>query len=365
MDAVIHVGMHKAASTYLQSLLKANKSTLSGSGVLTLTRRGHANLKAIKNKPQPIRSAQAMLTQYVTEFETDKGSPGYGHALVSDEALEFLLSDGFNFSLMEYKLRKMFDRVCYFVIVRDQVGFQASMVQQRVKTFRIYDNQLPAVRTGKPVVIHPLNYLHRFRALLNSDRKTIFTPMHELIKDTGPVVLDRLIQEEFGVNPLSLEDAPVSNSGIGTRGVAFSSFFRYCMLRSLNRKTLPNRLGQRMKKVFLQHCRENSWDKDRYFPFDEDYVARLDNRLARVNADFAEKAWGKTWADVFPVQSHRVSVFDWTTISNEQYAQLQSVFSQFMEAFRSESAKLNLEVRESQFDSSLANYLTDIRGIVT
>ena len=34
MKAVIHVGMHKAASSYLQSLLKTNSLSLTESGIL-------------------------------------------------------------------------------------------------------------------------------------------------------------------------------------------------------------------------------------------------------------------------------------------------------------------------------------------
>ena len=362
MDAIIHVGMHKAASTYLQKLFKSNRPLLSESGLLALTRHGHAERKARSNRLQPKRGAQAMLSRYLNEFEIEPPID-YGSALLSDEALEFLLSDPINFILMERKLRRMFDRFSYFVVVREQVGFQASMVQQWVKTFRIYDNQLPAVRTGKPRMFHPLNYLHRFRGLLNSNCRAIYMPMHELIEQGGAVVVQRLVETELGVAAPELVEAPASNSGIGSRGVAFSSFFRYCMLQSLQRSKLPVGITQAMKKCFLSHCRQHGWNQDRYFPFDADYVERLDHRLAGVNAKFARQAWNKSWQEVFPVQTHEQRVFDWQSLSEAQGKQLESVFADFMPVFYREAEKSAIAAREVRFEAALQGYLADVRRI--
>ena len=363
MDAVIHVGMHKAASTYIQSLLKENREALADAGVLAWTRHGHANLKATRNGPQPIRGAHTMLTRYVAEFETGKMSLDYDYAVMSDEALEFLLSDKLNFYLMERKLKSMFDRFSYLVIVRNPISMQATMVQQRVKTFRVYDTELPAVITGKPLFMHPLNYLHRFRQLLKSDRKTTFVPMHELIAETGPVMLDRLVRQELGVALITFRDAAVKNSSIGSTGVAFSSFFRFCMLQSLQRKNIPSYLAQKVKNEFMKHCKSHGWDSERFFPFDENYVARLERRLAKTKAAFARRAWNKSWEEVFPAENHRLSVFDWASMDDTRFAQLESVFAQCMDVFRSQSANHGPGGGKLQFEPLLAAYLRQIRGI--
>lgn len=357
---LVHFGMHKAGSTYLQQITRHGVWRLKRAGICPVIRKGH--IKLMKSGVSRGEREATVWADYLNEIDKQLATGKWTNFFLTDEEIEWKLSEE---RFLEYhnSLQERFDEVHYLGILRDPISYLASNLQQGVKTYKYYEmkfwNRLHLWLENEDYI--ELNFQARFRYLLDSGVNYRFVPLPELIGKGGPTLLAEQFKRVFDIDVEELKDVKAANTNLGKKGVAFASFFRFAMLRSIGQGRLANVLRLNMRQPFIKLSDRYGWSKGKYFPLDESHCEKIKAAFGDANNRFSQAVFGRDMDEVFDEKPCEKSVYRWADLDRRERKDLEAAFGEFMEAFYRLCQEQGIEYSRVSFMPMLRQY-RDLRS---
>ena len=301
MRLILHIGMHKTASTTIQKRLKANKQTLEEFGYRYVSKKRKGLLKAVQeNNFKPWR-------ELIREAETQGMTP-----IVSHEAFSHVLcrprSSKKPDCIGDWLLKKLSQtgvNVTVIGFVRDQPSYLNSHYTQHVKRFatdqslEAYASKAMRTTIGKsscdPEQL--FGWLQDHPAV-----HAVFFPYGRSI--TPPPALKDGPKEPFAqlihclCIPESVHFQPVANLNTQPGDLAIRTALE--LSQELKREGIQ--LGKKAKRARTLICREaerRNWMETPFQGLDPGLNQRIRTHFAAANNRFALRVWGRPWDQIF------------------------------------------------------------------
>ena len=301
MRLILHIGMHKTASTTIQKRLKANKQTLEEFGYRYVSKKRKGLLKAVQeNNFKPWR-------ELIREAETQGMTP-----IVSHEAFSHVLcrprSSKKPDCIGDWLLKKLSQtgvNVTVIGFVRDQPSYLNSHYTQHVKRFatdqslEAYASKAMQTTIGKsscdPEQL--FGWLQDHPAV-----HAVFFPYGRSI--TPPPALKDGPKGPFAqlihclCIPESVHFQPVANLNTQPGDLAIRTALE--LSQELKREGIQ--LGKKAKRARTLICREaerRNWMETPFQGLDPELNQRIRSHFAATNNRFALRVWGRPWDQIF------------------------------------------------------------------
>lgn len=308
MNIVLHVGMHKTASTYIQKMLEVNKDLLNAYRIVCPDYSVEGRDVLISSIKKRRFGPWLRLIEKVEVGST---------LLISEERLSNVLSQSqgdkliaINGDWLAKKLKTYCNKIIVIGFVRDQPAFINSQFCQNIKRLnpRVslrFDEYVDDVFTGRHDLIE-CNLLRLFDwSLNNKSVESIFlpfgspfveNPFYQLVRKVAPQVELGFWQE---VQPTNV--AP----GLLTVHLA-SRIIKF--IESIPFNPSKNERLQ-LSRILLKRADKLGWNLSRYNAITKKRYELIRKHYCADNDEFANSVWGiKRWDNVFPCQNkHLVS----------------------------------------------------------
>jgi len=332
MRLILHIGMHKTASTTIQKRLKANKQTLEEFGYRYVSKKRKGLLKAVQeNNFKPWR-------ELIREAETQGMTP-----IVSHEAFSHVLcrprSSKKPDCIGDWLLRKLSQtgvNVAVIGFVRDQPSYLNSDYTQHVKRFatdeslEAYASKAMQTTIGKsscdPEQL--FGWLQDHPAV-----HAVFFPYGRSI--TPPPALKDCPGDPFaqlihclGI-PETVQFKPVANQNSQPGDLAIRASLQ--LRQELKREGV--RLGKRAKRARTLICREaerRNWMETPFQGLDPELNQRIRTHFAAANNRFALRGWGQPWDLIFTPRPATVGRIPRTTEQREIHQAVKQIRRQLV-----------------------------------
>ena len=301
MRLILHIGMHKTASTTIQKRLKANNQRLKEFGYHYVSKNRKALLKAVQEENfQPWR-------KLIRQAQTDGLTP-----IVSHEAFSHILcrlrSGKTNSCIGDWLLKKMNQagvNVTVIGFVRDQPSYLNSHYTQHVKRFvtaqslEAYaaDAMQSSIKRNSCDPEQLFGWLEKHPSV-----HAVFFPYGRSI--TPPQSLGDGPRDPFAQLihclriPETVQFKPVANQNSQPGDLAIRAALQ--LSQELKREGV--RLGKRAKRARTLLCREaerRKWMETPYMGVDSGLNRRIRAHFAAANNRFANRIWGCPWDQIF------------------------------------------------------------------
>ena len=301
MRLILHIGMHKTASTTIQKRLKGNNQRLEEFGFRYAAKERKTLLKAVRKKNfKPWR-------KLIRQAQTEGFTP-----IVSHEAFSHILcrprSAKDSRCLGDWLLKKLNQAgvdVTVIGFVRDQPSYLNSHYTQHVKRFATAQSlEAYAAKAMKPSIGKRTCDPEQLFGWLDKQPSVhaVFFPYGRSI--TPPPSLGDGPKEPFaqvihclGI-PETVQFKPVDNQNSQPGDLAIRTALQ--LSQELKREGV--RLGKRAKRARTLLCREaerRNWMETPYMGVDSRLNRRIRAHFAAANNRFANRIWGCPWDQIF------------------------------------------------------------------
>ncbi|TVS04615.1 MAG: hypothetical protein EA413_08665, partial [Cyanobium sp. PLM2.Bin73] len=294
---VLHVGINKTASTYIQHRLKRNRRFLRRRGLLYPRRRSE-HLQLVKALSQGRMDPWTQLLQQarrqglvpmisaeiLSELLHQRRDPGAATTLLAD-LVAFLASRQMDLHLVAF--------------VRDQPAYLNSRYTQLIKRFYF---ALPFRRfvrramagTGKGAC----DYERLFTEALDHPAvTTTFLPFRSGEADP----CDRLLAAIGVPDPQALPPLQqLANSQPGWKAVWLAQRLARRLRRHHPEAWRDGATKARLRQALERLAVKREWPAEPYQGVDGESLARLEQHYAASNERFARRVWGCSWRELFP-----------------------------------------------------------------
>ena len=301
MRLILHIGMHKTASTTIQKRLKANNQRLKKFGYHYVSKNRKALLKAVQEENfQPWR-------KLIRQAQTHGLTP-----IVSHEAFSHILcrlrSGKANSCIGDWLLKKLNQagvNVTVIGFVRDQPSYLNSHYTQHVKRFvtaqslEAYaaDAMQPSIRRNSCDPEQLFGWLEQ-----HSSVHAVFVPYGRSI--TPPQSLGDGPRDPFEQLihclriPETVQFKPVANQNSQPGDLAIRTALQ--LSQELKREGV--RLGKKAKRARTLLCQEaerRNWMEMPYMGVDPELNQRIRAHFAAANNRFSHRIWECPWDQIF------------------------------------------------------------------
>jgi len=311
MRLILHIGMHKTASTTIQKKLKANNQRLKEYGYKFVAKNRKALLKAVQEKNfkpwrKLIRQAKSEGMTPIVSHEAFshvlcRSRPGKKPTHIGDWLLKKLSKAGVTVTVIGF--------------VRDQPSYLNSHYTQHVKRFATAKSlKSYAAKAMRPSIAKNscdpeqlFGWLERHPFV-----RTVFFPFGRSLS-LPPSLVDQP-KEPFaqlirclGI-PESVHFKPVANMNAQPGDLAIRTALQ--LSKELKREGI--RLGKSAKRARVLICREaeqRNWIGTPYVGLSPKLSERIRSHYAAANNRFALRVWGCPWDQIFtagPVAESRI-----------------------------------------------------------
>ena len=311
MRLILHVGMHKTASTTIQNRLKANNQRLHDFGYCYIARDRKALLKAVEKKNfrpwrELIRQARAQGVTPIVSHEA------FSHVLCRRRSARKPNRVG---DWLLKKLRKAGVDVTVIGFIRDQPSYLNSHYTQHVKRFATAQSlESYAARAMRSSIGKSSCDPEQLFGWLehHPSVQTVFFPYGRSI--TAPPALEGLPQDPFGQLihslgiPTSVRFQPVANRNAQPGDLAIRTALQ--LSQQLNDEGI--RLGKaarRARSLLCSEAERRNWIATPYRGLDPALNQRIRSHFAAANNRFADRVWGCSWDQIFtpePAKESRI-----------------------------------------------------------
>lgn len=299
---ILHIGIHKTASTYLQQHLLSNRQLLATAGILVPVTgssggaMGHHNLSYAMVDDLRHRHFLGTYQELVAEIRASDAhtilisSEAFEDTATSTRALEYLVGVA---GLVDAKLEIV-------AVVREQVSLLNSVYTQQVKQLMracTFETFLDAVITTRRFW-----YDRHFREILACPEVEFVAIPFSRVRRDGPLPA---LFEPLGLD-LTLLDRMVvvdgtTNPSLGPLAVAAMQVVGL-LLRGAHRDLANSEMFQALRfartaRAARNYCLRNGWLENAYWGWSPEHAARVAARFADSNAAFAARVWGSPWPD--------------------------------------------------------------------
>ena len=303
MNIVLHVGMHKTASTYIQKMLEVNKDLLNAYRIVCPECPAEGRDVLISSIKKRRFGPWLRLIEKVGVDST---------LLISEERLSNVLSQSqgdkliaINGDWLVKKLKAHCKKIIVIGFVRDQPAFINSQFCQNIKRLNPhvsvrFDEYVGDVFTCRHDLIE-CNLLKLFGwSINNKSIESIFlpfggpfmeNPFYQLVRKVAPQVESGLWQE---VQPTNV--AP----GRLTIHLA-SRIVKYIESIPFN----PNKNERlQLSRILLKRADKLGWNLSQYNAITKKRYELIRKHYCADNDEFANRVWGvESWDNVFPYQN--------------------------------------------------------------
>lgn len=301
MRLILHIGMHKTASTTIQRRLKANNPKLQDFGFRYAAKERKTLLKAVRKKNfKPWR-------KLIRQAQSEGFTP-----IVSHEAFSHILcrprSAKDNRCLGDWLLKKLNQAgvdVTVIGFVRDQPSYLNSHYTQHVKRFATAQSlEAYAAKAMKPSIGKRTCDPEQLFGWLDKQPSVyaVFFPYGRSI--TPPPSLWDGPKEPFaqvihclGI-PETVRFKPVANQNSQPGDLAIRTALQ--LSQELKREGV--RLGKKAKRARTLLCQEaerRNWMETPYMGVDPELNQRIRAHFAAANNRFSHRIWGCPWDQIF------------------------------------------------------------------
>lgn len=293
---VLHIGMHKTASTYIQKRLDANQPLLKQHGIrFDDDSKNLLKHAARKNDFGPWNTR----LQQARKWNAD--------LLISSEVLSHLLTEPCNKRvgdcIGDWLIRQFQRRDCRIILVaflRDQPGFLNSHYAQLVRNFSLrcsFETYAESVMQhrharGECNPDYLFGWIQRYSSI-----KAHFVPYGGR---SGDDPFQQLLQT-FGVpTAANWRSIPPENSQAGRLAVATSIRVQE-RLEALGIQLSSKAARRQATHALLRRSRRYRWFRDRFNGLTPELYQRIREHYGAVNERFAQRVWGgSSWTALFP-----------------------------------------------------------------
>jgi len=320
VQLLIHTGMHKSASTYLQAVLRNNRATLAGVGIALAASGPVINHFA----PSSVAKGHVADSPWQRHIRRTRDS-GADNMILTSEKIELLLRDPERFAWFREEIAD-FDGVSFMTVVREPMDYQSSLKQHRIKTLQGGEYPVRVPKTGAGV---DMDYNARFGQLLASGLPATWIPYQEVRSMGGPRLLEREIATAFSIDVNLEVDVAPRNSGLGAHGSAVCAFIRFAIHEGIDKSKspseiaiarLPDNLRHEVRGPIVAEIRETITNPGRYFAYTPQQVTDFREAQRDLNNAFAQQAWQQPWDDIMPTDTPSRSLFSWSDTDKHETA---------------------------------------------
>ena len=349
MKVILHIGMHKAASSSIQKFVQSNTDVLADHGVIVplLAGRQLAHRGVVwdvfdyhgytRNKYYHGAAGKFLFADKVRQIYASRASdPNSRILFLTSEVFENYSSRPRHFNKLQRWLRNFTDQAEFLIIVRDQASRANSTYGQAAKTLRT----AKSFETWRKGMSNPrkFDYRQRYKALDLSSRAVRALAFPEFV--AREIELS-LAESVFGLsaNDLAgkLRPAQRMNTNPGPRTVAAGIEIRRRINERLIRRPFPDPLRHAVRLRFLKLTRRLGWNERGFCGLDDNAASEIMTNCAAVNDAFAELVWGGNWSSNYAMPSFEPHTFDLKHAGRRQReefeAVIQATLADFDEAF--------------------------------
>lgn len=331
----LHIGPHKTGTTSIQNALFSNAEKLAEIGVFypVLTdkspgrvRRNHTPLARMR----VMRSPDFNKAPYWADLGKQIASVP-GSIVISSEHFADVLRD-------EPKYRKTVDffhghgfRIVVVAYLRDQPAWLNSWYTQDQRNFmsqRSFGEFLDdALETG---LVDPWAILRRF-----IDDERIEVRVVSFDKAVKQGLAKSFLRAVGAPEDFTLPEPKASNPNIGVKGIySAQEIMRRIGFRVRSMASYP-KLYERFKALIKQR----DWESEAYIGATPEQEARIRDRYAASNEEFAQQWFGESWASACPPRALTQREFDFDAAAEVEQAEVLEVVDEMVGLIRAAEAE--------------------------
>ena len=319
MHVMIHVGMHKTASTYIQKMLLKNIELLRFHGIEYPVQSRDVLIESIKKRK---------IDPWIKLIKKSKPK---ATLLVSDERLSNILAQRqkeklivSNGNWLAKKLKPYCSKITIIGFVRDQPGFINSQFCQNTKrlsqiTSSDFDAYIQDVFAGEVDMIE-CNPQKLFGwSLRNKLVEPVFIPYNNsLSSDPFRQLINKAMP---AVEQETWNQIKVINKSPGRLVIHMACAIKRYI--SKEKIYLSQKKRMRLSYQLLKKTNSLGWNAEKYNAITKERYALIRDHYRFDNDIFAINVWNvDKWDDVFPAQAqfttnYRISIFDYLKIQIE------------------------------------------------
>jgi hypothetical protein len=293
---VLHVGIHKTASTYIQHRLKANQPFLRQQGLL-YPRRRCEHLQLVK----ALRHGDWQPWEQLLRSAERKG----GRALISAEILSLVLTEpsrqgpGTLLADLLQLLTRMDMQLELVAFIRDQPTYLNSRYTQLLKRFYL---SLTFQRYVQQTLLHGgesrCDYMEMFSEVLERPEvRCHFLPFRSGETDPCQRLLQAIgVSDLEGFTPLPAE----ANVQPGWQAVWIAQRVSRQLAEQHPQAWGDSSAKLRMRERLERMAAEQGWQAEPFQGLTESLLTQIEERYRSSNDLFARRVWGCGWRELFP-----------------------------------------------------------------
>lgn len=306
---VVHIGLPKTATTYLQRGLFANAAGMAEHGVyLPQSGRLEFEPRAVAHhhlawqlfSPQRFNAACGGWEELRQEID----DIGADTVLLSSEEFSRVPSKGLTGEL-ENRLLSLTDDVTIVLVVRDQLSLLNSVYLQRVKSLTLMPSFSEYV--DRSLALGRFDLERSFAQWYDSDRvRFCAIPFSALLSGD-------LLQNLLAVTGVEIpgDDVVVPESSInpslGPVGVEAAHLLSRYLHGRYPDFSWRDPVGRRLHRNAGVQSRRHGWCDDDFWGWSPELAARAEAHYRVSNNRFAEAVWGTRWPEAMPVDRPEAS----------------------------------------------------------
>ena len=308
----LHIGPHKAASSYLQKSIHQNRDLLE-SGNISVPRLGDRDLDRYHHNLAHELTGHWKFRKEAGTFQDLKvhlDSHRPENILITSEVFEGISRD---VKSLEF-LKGFFDSLGYDVrvlmVVRPQTGLINSAYTEQVKRFR-HRKTFPQFidwALGNPRAKFDMNESFK---LWMEYFACDFVPLNHEAMARG---LDRVFFQKLGLaeDRLSqLQGVANANTSPGPKTIEAARIIRGILEgilgNRLRRKQMAGELE--LRKALIKRTKKAGWNKTSFYGYDGQLFEVVRDHFSESNDRFSRKVFGRPWTEVFHDRPKQANVY--------------------------------------------------------
>ena len=288
----LHAGGHKTGTSALQHFLLANRGNLRDRGYLVpsagMRHGSHQQfIRRVAGLPFAPHAEHCL-----EQMELELKDSGCDNVILSAEIVETVISQDHNFANIIGFLNKIDFEVTIVYYFRNKPQQLTSQYVQRTKTY-LLDRNFDRFIASQIRAVEPF-FVKVFDTLSSAGVETIFRPYNQQARRSG---IARDFLDAIGLAAFGVQDSVVVNQSIGPVGMEAARRSMQEIDGGLT--VLIPAQRTRCKAALFTVLKEAELVEQPYCGLTTQMARKVENAYKPDCDEFARRAWGCSWADMF------------------------------------------------------------------
>lgn len=324
----LHIGPHKAASSYLQKSISRNRDLLESASISVPWMENDGGTQVHHNLAHELSrnwrfSQKANTFNDLEKFVVDKNpknilitSENFENISQERERVEYL--SGF-FSRLGFDVRVV-------VVVRSQTGLVNSGYAEQIKRLLHRKTFAEAVETAlhyrKEKYDMNIGFQHWMKYF-----DCQFIPLNVGVMKQG---LDRAFFQKLGLSEdrlVQLRGVELANEAPGPKTLEAARTIRGILENLLGPDLKAKNLvgGLEIRKLLMKQSTKLGWNDTKFYGYDDTLFRRVEEHFAEANDRFSRRVFGQPWSEVFSERRKERNVFCLEQVSEREKTQFRGL----------------------------------------